>query len=362
MSLTYFCSQDCFKGSWKAHKPVHKRAAVETQVRALQPSSEQRAAKFQGYKYTGDLRVGKVVTPMRSIPEHIDRPDYARSPRGIPISEERFNESSTKLPQMDKAGIEGMRKVCRLGREVLDIAVRAAKPGVTTEEIDKIVHQACIDRDSYPSPLNYYGFPKACCTSVNEVICHGIPDCRPLEDGDILNIDITLYHNGYHGDLNETHLVGTSVDAASKKLVRSAHDSMWAALRMVRPGVMFREFGGTIEKTARGRGHSVVRSYCGHGIGTLFHTAPNVPHYRKNKAVGIVKEGMTFTIEPMLCANDWKDITWPDNWTAVTADGARSAQFEHTILVTKDGFEVLTARLEDSPKFWWEEDDEKQQQ
>jgi methionyl aminopeptidase len=230
------------------------------------------------------------------------------------------------------------------------------KQGITTEEIDIAVHQACVERNCYPSPLNYYGFPKSCCTSVNEVICHGIPDCRPLEDGDIVNIDITVYHEGYHGDLNETHVVG-SVDDASKKLIRSAHDSMWAAIRMVKPGVMFREFGATIEKVARSRGHSVVRSYCGHGIGKLFHTAPNVPHYRKNKAVGVVREGMTFTIEPMLCANGWKDVTWPDKWTAVTEDGGRSAQFEHTVLVTTTGCEVLTGRVGDSPRFWWEEGD-----
>jgi methionyl aminopeptidase len=155
--------------------------------------------------------------------------------------------------------------------------------------------------------------------------------------------------------LNETHVIG-NVNAASKKLLRSAYDSLWAAIDMVKPDVLFREFGPVIEKVARSRGHSVVKSYCGHGIGEQFHTAPNVPHYRKNKAVGVVAEGQAFTIEPMLADNGWRDVTWPDNWTAVTEDGSRSAQFEHTLLVTADGCEILTARLPESPKFWWEEE------
>lgn len=369
VSATYFCSQECFRKSWRVHKAIHpnkaqpkphqneqsKKERGQLAVRGLHHSIVDQLGRFQGFKYTGPLRVAPVVMPMREVPQHIQRPDYADSRTGIPTSEERFNSSSIKLIVQDAAGIEGMRKVCRLGREVLDIAVRAAKPGVTTEEIDKIVHAACIERNSYPSPLNYYGFPKSCCTSVNEVICHGIPDTRPLEDGDILNIDITLYHNGYHGDLNETHVIGSKVDDASKHLIRSAHDSLWAAIELVKPGALFRDFGAAIEKVARSRRHSVVKSYCGHGVGQLFHTAPTIPHYKKNKAVGIIKEGMTFTIEPMLCMQGWKDLTWPDNWTAVTEDGGRSAQFEHTLLVTADGCEVLTARLEDSPKFWWEQ-------
>lgn len=293
--------------------------------------------------------------PMRTVPDSVKKPDYYAD--GLPKGEEKFNRVSTGFRVLDDKGIEGMRKVCRLGREVLDIAVRAAKVGVTTEEIDVIVHNACIERDSYPSPLNYYGFPKSCCTSVNEVICHGIPDTRPLQDGDVLNIDISLYHNGYHGDLNETVLIGNCSEER-KKLVKGAHDALWAAIKHVKPGALFREFGAPIDKVARANGHSVVRTYCGHGINEQFHTAPNVPHYRKNKAVGMCKPGMTFTIEPMINLGTWRDRLWPDNWTAVTLDGKPSAQFEHTILVTENGFEVLTARLFDGPKFWWEEENE----
>lgn len=361
-SMSFFCSQACFKTSWKAHKPVHAAgiaAAAAAAPRGMPISAADQAARFAGYRYTGPLRAAPVSMPMRSVPKRIPAPDYAGDPRGIPRGEEEFNESSCALVALDEAGAAGMRKVCRLGREVLDIAVRAARPGVTTEEIDAVVHRACMERDSYPSPLNYYGFPKSCCTSVNEVICHGIPDARPLEDGDILNIDITLFHGGYHGDLNETHIVGGGGSKEARNLIRSAHDSMWAAIDMVKPGVMFREFGGVIEKLAKSRGHSVVKSYCGHGIGKdLFHCPPNVPHYKKNKAVGVVREGLCWTLEPMLAVGDWRDDTWPDHWTAVTADGKPSAQFEHTVLATKDGREVLTARLPDSPKFWWELEEE----
>ncbi|PXF47446.1 Methionine aminopeptidase 1 [Gracilariopsis chorda] len=347
---SYFCTQDCFRAAWPTHKQLHKGSALP---RGMDPSAKRRRAAFDRFNYTGDLRVADLVLPMRTVPASIPHPDYAVD--GVPTAEERFNRTSTKFVTLDEQGIAAMRKVCRLAREVLDMAVRAAKVGVTTEQIDHIVHQACIDRQSYPSPLNYYGFPKACCTSVNEVICHGIPDKRPLQDGDILNIDITLYHEGYHGDLNETICIG-NVSQQDKNLIRTAHDSMWAAIKRVKPGVLFRELGAYIEKVARANGHSVVRSYCGHGIGEQFHTAPNVPHYRKNRAVGMCKPGMCFTIEPMINGGNWRDDIWPDNWTAVTADGHNSAQFEHTILVTKEGFEVLTARLPDGPKFWWEEE------
>lgn len=345
---SYFCSQTCFRASWPTHKKLH---AKPSGARSLHVSAKLRREAFKHYRYTGSLRVGEVKFPMRTVPAHIDCPDYAYD--GQPKAEERFNRTSTSFRVFDEEGIEGMRRVCRLSREVLDIAVRAAQVGVTTEQVDEIVHQACLDRDSYPSPLNYYGFPKSCCTSVNEVICHGIPDDRPLQDGDILNIDISLYHGGYHGDVNETVCIGT-VNSEKRRLVKAAHDSLWAAIKHVRPGTLFREFGTHIEKVAKNAGASVVRSYCGHGISEQFHIAPNVPHYRKNKAVGMCKPGMTFTIEPMLNAGSWRDDLWPDNWTSATADGRPSAQFEHTLLVTQDGVEVLTARLEDGPKFWWE--------
>eukprot|EP00188_Purpureofilum_apyrenoidigerum_P004995 Plantae.Rhodophyta-Purpureofilum_apyrenoidigerum.ctg6096.p1 GENE.Plantae.Rhodophyta-Purpureofilum_apyrenoidigerum.ctg6096~~Plantae.Rhodophyta-Purpureofilum_apyrenoidigerum.ctg6096.p1 ORF type:complete len:383 (+),score=53.92 Plantae.Rhodophyta-Purpureofilum_apyrenoidigerum.ctg6096:212-1360(+) len=351
---SYFCSQECFKSSWKLHKLQHAQPLGRASGRRLDTAEKQKLA-FANFQYTGDLRVG-YVSPTREMPSNISRPDYADT--SIPISEQTSRRASTIVCLGDKE-IKGMRKVCRLAREVLDIAGAMVKPGVTPEEIDAAVHQACIERNSYPSPLNYYSFPKSVCTSVNEVICHGIPDDRPLKNGDIVNIDVTLYHNGYHGDLNETYLVG-DVNEAGRKLVKSAYDSLMAAIRIVKPGTMFREFGAEIEKVANSNKHAVVRSYCGHGINQLFHPAPSIPHYKKNKAIGICKPGQTFTIEPMLCEGTGRDVTWPDNWTAVTADGKRSAQFEHTILVTEKGYELLTGKLPSSPKYFWEVEDEDQ--
>jgi len=227
------------------------------------------------------------------------------------------------------------------------------RPGVTTEQIDQMVHEETIKRNAYPSPLNYHDFPKSCCTSVNEVICHGIPDMRALEDGDIVNIDITVFKDGFHGDLNETFLVG-NVAPAYKKLIRTTYESLQHAINAVKPGVACRDFGTLISKHVNAQGYQVVKTYCGHGIGDLFHCAPNIPHYARNKAVGVCQPGMVFTIEPMINMGDWEDITWPDDWTSVTKDGKRSAQFEHTLLVTETGVEVLTARTANSLPLFWE--------
>jgi len=294
---------------------------------------------FQGFRFTGPLRPAR-VSPRLPVPAHIVRPDYADS--GISVSEVKGRGSYT-IETLGPKEIEAMREVCRIGREILDIAGSVAKAGMTTDEIDKIVHEATIARNAYPSPLNYREFPKSCCTSVNEVICHGIPDSRPLQDGDILNVDISAYYGGFHTDLNEMFLIG-SVDEAGKLLVQTAHDALNAAIAIVKPGTMYREVGEVISRVVHKKGFSVVKAYCGHGVGRLFHCPPNVPHYARNKAVGVMKPGHVFTIEPMINEGTWQDVTWPDNWTSTTEDGKRSAQFEHTILVTETGCEVLTAR------------------
>jgi methionyl aminopeptidase len=218
--------------------------------------------------------------------------------------------------------------------------------------------------------LNYNNFPKSVCTSVNEVICHGIPDQRILLDGDIINIDVTLYHGGFHGDINETYYVGdkAKADPDSVRVVEAARESLEKAIQLVKPGALFRDYGNVIEAHAKARKVNTVRTYCGHGVNQLFHGPPNIPHYAKNKCVGTAKEGMCFTIEPMMTVGTPKDKTWPDNWTATTRDGKRSAQFgwslalrgtmvestnsyftEHTMLVAANGVEVLTARLPNSP-------------
>lgn len=277
---------------------------------------------------------------------------------GVSKSEQRDranNNSICVYGPKELNGDHGIRHACAMGREVLDLGGRAVRVGVTTDEIDRVVHEACVERDCYPSPLNYFRFPKSICTSVNEVICHGIPDYRELQDGDIVNLDVTTYNQGgYHGDLNETFFVG-NVNANGQNLVKTAFECLQVAVSMVQPGTLYRELGTAIHKHASANGFSVVRTYCGHGIGSLFHTAPNVPHYRKNKAKGIMRKGHVFTIEPMINAGIPGDTTWSDNWTAVTTDGKLSAQFEHTLVVTEDGYEILTAR-DNEPEMCWNAD------
>ncbi|KAI0736980.1 peptidase M24, structural domain-containing protein [Fomitopsis betulina] len=237
-----------------------------------------------------------------------------------------------------------MRTSCRLAREVLDIAASHIRPGVTTDELDEIVHNETIKRDSYPSPLNYRGYPKSVCTSVNEAVCHGIPDKRKLQEGDIINIDVSLFYDGFHADLNETYPVGR-VDDDCKKLMRVTRECLDEAIKICKPGALFRDLGKVIEPIARAAGCAVVRNYCGHGVHEMFHCAPNyIPHYAKNKAVGTMKAGMVFTIEPMINLDRNWDVThWPDDWTATTVDGKPSAQFEDTLLITETGVEILTA-------------------
>lgn len=345
LPATHFCTQECFSKSWKPHNRLHKaRVAELAQAKA--------AAEYTPppFDYTGTVRPA-YVTPMRQVPSHIMAPDYQHT--GYPLAESQLGYGVRDILIYTEQEIETIREAGRIGRELLDLAGNAIRVGITTEDIDLLVHNRCVELNAYPSPLNYHGFPKACCTSVNEIICHGIPDARPLENGDIVNVDISVSYKGLHSDLNETFLVG-EVDDASKNLIKVAHDCLELAMQHAKPGVMFREFGGIISRHAQKNKCSVVKSYCGHGVGRHLHCAPNVPHYAKNKAIGVLKPGMIFTIEPMINLGHFKDVTWPDNWTSATVDGRRSAQFEHTMLVTEDGIEVLTARTPQSVPFWWE--------
>ncbi|KAI9729545.1 MAG: Methionine aminopeptidase 1 [Cirrosporium novae-zelandiae] len=351
---SFFCSQDCFKRSWSTHKAVHKKSnsppppPPPPKVISKPDPDNGLYNPFPTYPFTGSLRPVYPLSPRREVPKSIKLPDYARD--GMPRSEQKVL-GRHNITVLDKKGQDAMRKVCRLGREVLDVVAREVKPGVTTDYLDEICHNACIERDCYPSPLNYVHFPKSFCTSINEVICHGIPDQRPLQDGDLINLDVSVYHNGYHGDLNETYYVGPAAlaDPDTVRVIECARESLTKSIKIVKPGMLFREPGGVIEKFAKSRGCSVIKAYCGHGINTLFHATPNVPHYAKNKAVGTAKPGMCFTIEPMVSLGTHRDKTWPDDWTSTTADGSRTAQFEHTLLVTEDGVEVLTERFPDSP-------------
>eukprot|EP00386_Alphamonas_edax_P003299 GDKI01010130.1.p1 GENE.GDKI01010130.1~~GDKI01010130.1.p1 ORF type:complete len:391 (+),score=111.05 GDKI01010130.1:61-1233(+) len=334
----YFCSQECFKASWGAHKKAHKLIPEG----APTADDDRHLRLFRGYAFTGALRPYP-ISDWRNIPKDIPKTDYHGL--GVPISEQK---SRAQLIVHTPEQIKRIRASCLLGRQALDLAHSMCKPGVTTDAIDEAVHNFIIANGAYPSPYNYHNFPKSCCTSVNEVVCHGIPDMRPLQEGDIINVDISTYFKGMHGDLNETFCVG-EVDSDSKRLITGAYHSMMAAIKECKPGMMYRDIGNIIQKVATGYNLSVVRTYCGHGVGELFHCAPSIPHYSKNKAVGTMKAGHVFTIEPMINLGSWKDKTWPDDWTAVTEDGKRSAQFEHTVLVTETGVEILTARLPTSP-------------
>lgn len=282
---------------------------------------------------------------LRLVPEHIPRPDYAMpGSGGRPKSHiiDAFGRKKVVRNHMRGEALERMRRACRAAREVLEEVLEAVRPGVSTEELDVIAHEACIARGGYPSPLGYRGFPKSLCTSINEVICHGIPDPqRILKNGDIINCDVTIYLDGMHGDCSETVFVGTpSLEA--RRLVEFTYESLMAAIKIVKPGKKLNEIGRLISKRAKGAGYSVVRDFSGHGIGPVFHMPPHVVHYYERHNLTSIKEGMTFTIEPMINIGELYADTLDDGWTAITLDQSLSAQFEHTLYVGKRSAEILT--------------------
>lgn len=285
------------------------------------------------------------VQSLRAVPESIPRPDYAQpGARGIPTKYtlDQFGRRKVARNFMRGEELTRMRRACAAAREVLEEVLAAVKPGVTTEELDLIAHEESIRRGGYPSPLGYRGFPKSLCTSINEVICHGIPDPqRVLQEGDIINCDVTLYLEGMHGDCSETVFVGTPSQEAIK-LVDFTYQSLMAAIEVVKPGKKLNEIGKVISRMAKSAGYSVVRDFSGHGIGPVFHMAPHVVHYFESSNYATIKEGMTFTIEPMINIGEFYTDTLDDGWTALTLDRSLSAQFEHTIYVGKKGAEILT--------------------
>ncbi|KAK9990601.1 hypothetical protein SO802_025586 [Lithocarpus litseifolius] len=277
------------------------------------------------------LKPGK-LSPRRPVPGHIERPPYVKSkqPPGIVSGPEVHDEK----------GIECMRASGRLAAQVLEYAGTLVKPGIMTDEIDRAVHQMIIDNGAYPSPLGYGGFPKSVCTSVNECICHGIPDSCALEDGDIINIDVTVYLNGYHGDTSATFFCG-NVDDEGRQLVQVTKECLDKAISICAPGVELKKIGKTIQDHADKFRYGVVQQFVGHGVGRVFHADPVILHFRNNES-GCMLLNQTFTIEPMLTLGSFNPVMWDDNWTVVTEDGSLSAQFEHTILITEDGAEILT--------------------
>ena len=271
------------------------------------------------------------VSPQRQVPSSITAPEYVGRKRP------RLGEPDVKDPET----IERMRVAGRIAAQALEEVGRHVVPGVTTDELDRVGHEFLVAHGAYPSTLGYRGYPKSLCTSINEVICHGIPDDTVIADGDIVNVDITAYIGGVHGDTNATFLAG-NVDEESRLLVERTHEAMMRGIRAVAPGRPLNAIGRVIESYARRFGYGVVRDFTGHGIGTTFHSGLVVPHFDDPDVNVIMEEGMTFTIEPMLTLGTISYDIWPDGWTAVTRDRRRTAQFEHTLAVTAGGYEILT--------------------
>lgn len=280
----------------------------------------------------GTLAPG-TVGPARPVPPAIPRPEY------VGRAEPDEGRSGDVYSPED---VERIRAAGRIAARALQEAGRAAVPGTTTDELDRIAHEYLCDHGAYPSPLGYRGFPKSICTSLNEVICHGIPDSTVLEDGDIVNLDVTAYKDGFHGDTNRTLLVG-EVDEQSRLLVERTEEALERAVRAVRPGREINVVGRVIEKYAQRFGYGVVRDFTGHGVGREFHSGLIVPHYDAAPSYATVMvPGMVFTIEPMLTLGTVQWQQWDDDWTVTTRDRRRTAQFEHTLAVTEDGADVLT--------------------
>jgi methionyl aminopeptidase len=272
------------------------------------------------------------ISPRRPVPASIPRPEYVDKPAPAPFTGSEVKDTET---------IERMRAACRLAARARDLVGAHVRPGVTTDELDRIGHEFLCDHGAYPSTLGYKGFPKSLCSSVNEVVCHGIPDSTVVRDGDIVNIDITAHLHGVHGDTNATFLAG-DVDEEVRLLVDRTREALRRAIKAVRPGRQINVIGRVIESYAKRFGYGVVREFTGHGIGTSFHSGLVIPHFDDPHYDTVIQPGMTFTIEPMLNLGTHEWEMWEDGWTVVTRDRRPSAQFEHTLLVTADGAEVLT--------------------
>ncbi|MEC5182618.1 methionyl aminopeptidase [Cryobacterium sp. MP_3.1] len=273
------------------------------------------------------------VSSHRSVPSHIDRPEYVGH-----TAPARFTGSDVYSPER----IALIRESGRIAANAIQAVGRAVRPGVTTEELDRVGHEFLIRNDAYPSTLGYRGYPKSLCSSVNEVICHGIPDDTVLENGDIVNIDITAYKNGVHGDSNVTFIVGEATEEVTL-LVDRTREALARGIKAVAPGRQVNVIGRTIESYAKRFGYGVVRDFTGHGVGDAFHSGLIIPHYDSAPQYDTVMEvGMVFTIEPMLTlgTSDWD--MWADDWTVLTRDRSITAQFEHTLVVTERGAEILT--------------------
>jgi methionyl aminopeptidase len=279
----------------------------------------------------GHLIAGQ-LSPRREVPSSIVRPAYVGKP-----APDKFRGSDIKTSEQ----IEKIRAAGKIAAQAIELAGRNAKPGITTDELDAIVHEFLLDHGAYPSTLGYRGYPKSSCTSVNEVICHGIPDNTVLEDGDIVNVDVTAYLDGFHGDSNQTFEVG-QVSQEIHDLVERTREALNRGLMVVAPGREVNVIGRAIESFAKRFNYGVVRDFTGHGIGEAFHSGLIIPHYDTNTYRDAMEVGMVFTIEPMLTLGTHQWDMWDDQWTVTTRDKSITAQFEHTLVVTETGYEILT--------------------
>lgn len=272
------------------------------------------------------------LSPRRTVPAAIARPEYVGKKGPAPYTGSEVQDAGT---------VERMRTAGRIAARAMAAAAEHIAPGVTTDELDRVAHEYLCDHGAYPSTLGYRGFPKSLCASVNEVICHGIPDSTVLRDGDIVNLDVTAFIGGVHGDNNATYLVG-DVDETSRLLVERTREALNRAIRAVRPGRQVNVIGRVIQSYAKRFDYGVVRDFTGHGVHTAFHSGLVIPHVDDPRATTVMRPGMTFTIEPMLTLGTYEYDKWDDGWTVVTKDRSRTAQFEHTLVVTESGAEVLT--------------------
>ena len=272
-------------------------------------------------------------TPIRTVPNHIERPEYVWKD----TVQEAMGEPFVQTPEV----IEKMREASKIAANALAEAGKAVTPGVTTDEIDRVAHEYMCDHGAYPSTLGYRDFPKSCCVSLNEIVCHGIPDSTVIEDGDIANIDVTAYKNGVHGDTTATFLAG-NVSEEHRLLVERTKEATMRGIRAAKPGREINVIGRVIEVYAKRFGYNVVRDFTAHGIGTTFHNGLVVMHYDAPEYTDILEPGMTLTVEPMINLGALPYDIWDDGWTVANRDGKFTAQFEHTIVITEDGNEILT--------------------
>lgn len=272
-------------------------------------------------------------TPIRPVPAHIERPEYAWKDEVA----EGVGEPLVQSPE----DIEAMREVSRIAANALVKAGKACVPGATTDDVDRVVHEYLMDHDTYPSPLGYRGFTKSSCVSLNEIVCHGIPGTQVIEDGDIVNVDVTGYKNGVHGDTNATFFAG-DVSEEHRLLVERTYNATMRGIKAIKPGREINVIGRVIEAYAKRFGYNTVRDFTGHGVGTTFHNGLVVLHYDEPSQTTVLEPGMTLTVEPMINLGELDYEIWEDGWTVQNSDRKWTAQFEHTVLVTDSGYEILT--------------------